>query len=219
MLTRTMRLTLFGAGSVAVLWTIVFIAGGFSVFFSKPALFALAMAFLVYSPAGYFAGGNIRAGEKEDRGNRWVLVCFGLILLLDLYIPPYTDRIDFWTIDSDTVRWLGVTLFVVGGALRLWPVYVLRDRFSGLVAIQKGHTLETSGIYGVIRHPSYLGMSVNTIGWCLAFRSVAGLLLSALLVPPLLARIHAEEKLLRNQFGDEYAAYCAHTSRMIPGLY
>ncbi len=214
-----MRLTLFGAGSVAVLWAVVFIAGGFSAFFSKPALLALAIAFLVYSTAGYFAGGNISAGDKEDRGNRWVLVCFGLILLLDLYIPPYTDRIDFWTIDSDTVRWLGVTLFVVGGALRLWPVYVLGDRFSGLVAIQKGHTLETSGIYGVIRHPSYLGMIVNTIGWCLAFRSVAGLLLSALLVPPLLARIHAEEKLLGNQFGDEYGAYCAHTSRMIPGLY
>jgi protein-S-isoprenylcysteine O-methyltransferase Ste14 len=214
-----MRLTLIGAGSVAALWTAVLIAGGFSAFFSKPALLALAIVFLVYSTAAYFAGGNISAGEKEDRGNRWVLVCFGLILLLALYIPPYMDRIDFWTIDSDTVRWLGVTLFVVGGALRLWPVYVLGDRFSGLVAIQKGHTLETSGVYGVIRHPSYLGMIVNTVGWCLAFRSVAGLLLSALLVPPLLARIHAEEKLLQNQFGDEYADYRAHTSRMIPGLY
>ena len=32
---------------------------------------------------------------------------------------------------------------------------------SGLVAIQPGHALVTSGIYGVIRHPSYLGLVVN----------------------------------------------------------
>ena len=39
------------------------------------------------------------------------------------------------------IRWLGVVLFTVGGALRLWPVFVLGRRFSGLVAIQPGHTL------------------------------------------------------------------------------
>jgi protein-S-isoprenylcysteine O-methyltransferase Ste14 len=38
-----------------------------------------------------------------------------------------------------------------------------------------------------------------------------------LLIPPLLARISSEEKLLRAQFGDEYKAYCTHTSRLIPG--
>jgi len=38
-----------------------------------------------------------------------------------------------WTIDGDTVRWLGVILFTAGGALRIWPVFVLGKRFSGLV--------------------------------------------------------------------------------------
>jgi protein-S-isoprenylcysteine O-methyltransferase Ste14 len=40
-----------------------------------------------------------------------------------------------------------------------------------------------------------------------------------LLIPPLLARINAEERLLRTHFGDEYNVYCARTSRLIPGLY
>jgi len=40
-----------------------------------------------------------------------------------------------------------------------------------------------------------------------------------LIIPPLLARIRAEEDLLRTQFGDEYATYCARTSRLIPGIY
>ena len=94
---------------------------------------------------------------------------------------------------------------------------MLGHRFSGLVAIQPGHTLVTSGVYRFIRHPSYLGLLVNALGW--AFRSGVGVLLTALMIPPLLARIRAEERLLRAQFGAEYDAYRARTSRMIPGLY
>jgi protein-S-isoprenylcysteine O-methyltransferase Ste14 len=44
-------------------------------------------------------------------------------------------------------------------------------------------------------------------------------LIAPLLVPPLLARIRAEEALLRAQFGGEYEVYCSRASRLIPGLY
>jgi protein-S-isoprenylcysteine O-methyltransferase Ste14 len=44
-------------------------------------------------------------------------------------------------------------------------------------------------------------------------------LLTALLVPPLVARIRAEERLLRTQFGGEYDAYRGRTWRLLPGLY
>jgi protein-S-isoprenylcysteine O-methyltransferase Ste14 len=56
-----------------------------------------------------------------------------------------------------------------GGVLRIWPVFVLGRRFSGLVAIQPEHTLATSGVYGNIRHPSYLGLLINSLGRALAF--------------------------------------------------
>jgi protein-S-isoprenylcysteine O-methyltransferase Ste14 len=193
--------------------------GGLAAFFSHPALIALAVAVFVMAAVSYFAGGNLSPGVREDRGNRWVLIAFSLLGLLDAYLPAYTDRKELWTIDGDTIRWLGVVLFIAGGALRLWPVFVLGHRFSGLVAIQPGHTLVTSGIYGVTRHPSYLGLLVNSLGWGLAFRSGVGALLTALTILPLLARIRAEERMLRTQFGYEYDAYCARTSRLVPGLY
>jgi protein-S-isoprenylcysteine O-methyltransferase Ste14 len=129
------------------------------------------------------------------------------------------DRKDFWTLDGDAIRWFGVVLFTIGGALRIYPVFVLGRRFSGLVAIQPGHALVTSGVYGVIRHPSYLGLLINSLGWALAFRSGVGVLLTALIVPPLLARIRAEEALLRSQFGAGYDAYRRRTSRLLPGIY
>lgn len=193
--------------------------GGFEAFFSHPPLIALTVVTAALACASLFVGGNLSTGVREDRSNRWVLTALGLIGLLNGYLPAYTDRIGFWTIDGDTTRWIGVVLFAVSGALRLWPVVVLGNRFSGLVAIQPGHTLVTTGIYRVIRHPSYLGLLGNSLGWGLAFRSGIGVLLAALIVVPLLARIRAEEKLLRSEFGEEYDAYCARTSRLIPGLY
>jgi protein-S-isoprenylcysteine O-methyltransferase Ste14 len=193
--------------------------GGFSAFFSHPALTALALVTFVISAAAYFAGGNLSTGVREDRANRWVIAAFAVIGPLFAYLPAWTDRNELWTIDGDAVRWIGVILYTAGGALRIWPVYVLGNRFSGLVAIQPGHTLLTTGIYGVIRHPSYLGLLVNAFGWGLAFRSWVGVLLAALLVPLLLARIRSEEALLRAQFGAAYEAYCARTSRLIPGVF
>ena len=102
---------------------------------------------------------------------------------------------------------------------QLWPVFVLGNRFSGLVAIQPGHRLVTGGIYSVIRHPSYLGLLVNSLGCALAFRSGIGSLLSALTIVPLVARIRAEETLLRSQFGAEYDEFCGRTWRMIPWVW
>ena len=216
---RPKLVALTTVGTLAYLGLAVLGLGGIAAFFSHPPLIALAIVLVVLSAVALFTAGNLSPGEREDRGNRWVLAAFGVISLLLGYVPAYSDRLDFWTIDGEVVRWLGVVIFAAGGALRIWPVFVLGRRFSGLVAIQRGHTLVTHGIYGVIRHPSYLGLLVGSLGWALAFRSALGVVLTALLLPPLLARINAEERLLPSHFGDEYDAYCRRTSRLLPGIY
>ncbi len=205
--------------SLLYLWLAILGWGGADAFFSHPPLIALSIVLFGMTAAATFSRGNLSPGEREDRANRWVILAFSVIGLLSGYLPAYTDRHDFWTIDGDTMRWFGVILFAVGGALRIWPVFVLGNRFSGLVAIQPGHKLVTSGVYRVIRHPSYLGLLLVMLGWALAFRSGVGVLLAALTLPILLARIRSEEALLRSQFGSEYESYCARTSRLIPGLY
>ena len=128
-------------GTLAYLGLAILGLGGFAAFFSHPALIALTVVLFVLSAVALFTAGNLSPGEREDRGNRWVLAAFGVISLLLGYVPAYADRTDLWTIDGDAVRWLGVVLFAAGGALRIWPVFVLGRRFSGLVAIQPGHTL------------------------------------------------------------------------------
>ncbi|MEO5325311.1 isoprenylcysteine carboxylmethyltransferase family protein [Mesorhizobium sp. CC13] len=210
---------------VAITGTIVMLAlailggGGFAAFFSNAARSAAAVLTVILTVIALFSGGNLSPGEEEDRSNRWVLAAFGVLGLLGAFVPAYTDRIDFWTIDGEAVRWTGIVLLLGGSLLRLWPVFVLGERFSGLVAIQPGHELVTTGIYGVVRNPSYLGLLIGALGWALVFRSGVGVLIVALNLPPLLARIASEERLLRRHFGKQYDDYCRRTWRLFPGLY
>ena len=62
-------------------------------------------------------------------------------------------------------------------------------------------------------------MLVNALGWGLAFRSGVGVLVTVLSISVIIARIRAEEVLLREQFGRDYETCCASTSRLIPCLY
>jgi hypothetical protein len=138
--------------------------GGWSAFFAHPALQALAWVTVGLAALAVPSGSGMSTGEKEDRSNRWVLAAFSVIALLMAYFSAYTDRVGFWTLDGNAMRWTGVVLCAAGGVLRIAPVYVLRNRFSGLVAIQAGHRLETRGIYSVIRNPSYLGLLNSSLG-------------------------------------------------------
>lgn len=193
--------------------------GGWKAFFAVPALRAITGVTVLLVIAGLFTEISLSSGKREDTANRWVLWVFSLVGLALSFFPAYTDRVNFWTFGGDEVRWVGVALYIVGGVLRMYPVFVLKNRFSGLVAIQPGHQLVTNGIYSVVRNPSYLGLVVNAVGWALAFRSGVGVLLALANLPPLVARMHSEERLLESEFGAQYRNYAARTKRLIPGIY
>jgi len=188
-------------------------------FFAHPARLAAVAIIGVMLPVGLLSGANLSRGKREDVRSRWVIIPF-LGLVIALYsIPVYLDRHDRFTIDGDAVRYLGLLLFAAGGVLRIWPMYVLGHRFSGFVAIQENHTLVTGNVYRFVRHPSYLGFLVAMVGWSLVFRSVVGLVLVLLIIPVLIVRIHAEEALLRSEFGEAYEAYQLGTWCLITYVY
>jgi protein-S-isoprenylcysteine O-methyltransferase Ste14 len=212
-------------GAIGVLTTLLYLwlavrgSGGLAAFFRHPVRTGVAVASLLMASAAFCSDANLSSGEREDRSNRWIFLPLLAIGLLSGFLPAYTERKGWWILDGDLVRWLGFSLYVIGGALRIAPVFVLGRRFSGLVAIQPGHELVTDGIYGTVRHPSYLGLIIMGLGWALTFRSAAGAILAGLVIPPLLVRIRSEEALLRSQFGEEYDSYCRRTARLIPGIY
>jgi protein-S-isoprenylcysteine O-methyltransferase Ste14 len=194
-------------------------AGGIGAFLARPQFVALAFMMLALMATALFTVGGFIRRKYEGRGRRWGLAAYAVIALLGGYFPAYTDRIGFFTLDGDLLRWFGVVLFAAGGVLRVVPIFILGRRFSGLVPIQPAQTLVTTGIYSTIRHPSYLGMLINVLGWVLIFRSGVGVLLVVLTLVPLRARITSEERLLQTQLGAEYDSYRDRTWRLVPFLY
>jgi protein-S-isoprenylcysteine O-methyltransferase Ste14 len=206
-------------GTLAYLGLAALGEGGLGPYFAHPPLAALAVVTLALAASALFTRSNLSSGEREDRSNRWVVAALAIIGLLLGFVPALCDRFDLLVVGGEATRWAGVLLFAVGGALRIAPVFTLGERFSGLVAIQADHRLVTDGLYRHVRNPSYLGLLVNVLGWSLAFRSLVGVLLTALLLVPLIARMRAEEALLGEHFGAAYAAYRTRTWRLVPWVY
>ncbi len=114
----------------------------------------------------------------------------------------------------------GELLFLAGLALRFWAIVSLGRFFKVTVSIQEGHRVVRAGPYQLLRHPSYSGLLVAMVGLGLLLGTWLGL--AALIVLPLvgiLIRIRAEEAVLLDALGDEYAAYAAATSRLVPGVW
>jgi protein-S-isoprenylcysteine O-methyltransferase Ste14 len=202
----TLALTALGWGSASGLM-------------AHPARAAFVVLMLVATVVALASPVNLSSGEREDIASRWIFLPAAAGIALLAWLMPFLDRHDLWTLDGDTVRWLGVAILLAGSVLRIWPMFVLGRRFSGLVAIQSGHALMTEGPYRHIRHPSYLGMMLGLLGWALVFRSSVGLVGAGLGMPLLAARIEAEEALLASRFGDAYTEYRRRTWRLIPGVY
>jgi len=51
-------------------------------------------------------------------------------------------------------------LMIVGLAVRWTAILTLGKAFSSNVAIQESQTIQRSGLYRIVRHPSYLGMLI-----------------------------------------------------------
>jgi protein-S-isoprenylcysteine O-methyltransferase Ste14 len=86
--------------------------------------------------------------------------------------------------------------------------------------VREQHRLITHGVYRWIRHPMYSALLLYSLGQALVIPNwVAGpsnLVAFAVLFA---LRVRAEEKMMAEQFGDEYAAYTARTKRLVPRVW
>jgi protein-S-isoprenylcysteine O-methyltransferase Ste14 len=143
-----------------------------------------------------------------------------LLWLAVLLISPYSDRRNWMVIaDSDWLRFIGVLLYLLALAWVYWAFWTLGRQHSGEVTIQPQHELITQGPYRWIRHPMYLGLTVFPAGAALAFGSWIGMAIPFLLVGLFIWRIADEEKLMHQEFGDRWDAYCRRTWRLLPLVY
>ena len=109
-------------------------------------------------------------------------------------------------------------------AIGLWLFYQshadLGTNWSITLEVREQHRLITQGVYRRIRHPMYLALALYSIGQALVIPNwVAGPSNLIAFVILLALRLRAEERMMVEEFGDEYAAYSAQTKRLIPGVW
>jgi protein-S-isoprenylcysteine O-methyltransferase Ste14 len=125
------------------------------------------------------------------------------------------------------VRWgmpylaiFGLLVIFAGAWIRFSAMRTLGRHFSYAVRMREQHELVEQRLYRYIRHPSYLGVLLISLGIGLACANWISLI--SLIVFPFIAyilRMNVEEKVMVEYFGARYVEYQKRTWRLIPWLY
>ncbi|TRM65498.1 hypothetical protein BD626DRAFT_546974 [Schizophyllum amplum] len=135
---------------------------------------------------------------------------------------------------------LGVLLIIVGSAIRLACFRTLGRMFTFTHTIKKDHQLMTTGLYSVVRHPSYSGMLMifwGKVVWQAApgswmresgvLHTASGVMVGCLAILffsvftiAFLLRTVEEDRALEKQFGDEWRTWAGSVRyRLVPGIF
>lgn len=156
---------------------------------------------------------------KHKRREKYLIALFGLGLIPIIFYL-LTSRLKPFSFSLPArVRWLGAGLIFAGNLLFIWSHRALGRNWSPLLEIRRGHTLITEGPYRFIRHPMYaaifligIGVSLLSANWIVALSYMLPM------TNMYLVRISDEEKMMAEQFGNEYKEYMRNTGRLIPKL-
>jgi protein-S-isoprenylcysteine O-methyltransferase len=158
-------------------------------------------------------------GSLRDRGS--LLVVWGTIFASMMaagwmysWAPKARFVVPHW------LAYAAMAVMIAGLIVRWTAILSLGKAFSVNVAIRDGQTLYRSGLYRVVRHPSYSGMLICFVAIAVVERNwISAALVLLFPAAALLYRIHVEERALNEAFGAQYAEYSKATMRLIPGLY
>ena len=159
-----------------------------------------------------------RGAQSEDRGSL-LLLWVGIAIGVGVGIAAQRICSARLPGPQNIIRLVALVLLVGGLAIRWVAILTLGRLFTVDVAIHTEHEVVQVGLYRFARHPSYTGLLIAFLGLGVSFGnwlSIAGLLIPIILA--VLNRVAKEEQALLASLGSEYAAYCSHTKRFIPGL-
>ena len=139
----------------------------------------------------------------------------GLIYRLRTLLPvPLVLLIALWSEPTSASLWRGGICLLAGELIRLWSAGYL----GGFQVSLREACRVTWGPYGLVRNPSAWGTLLVGLGIAVMSRWWAAyLFLIGLAVVGIRYVIPVEEALLRQEFGQAYAAYCQAVPSYLPG--
>ena len=159
-------------------------------------------------------------GIKVVKRQKISLIILQIAPVTILLLSPWLDRKQISVIlDSQVVRLIGLALSFLGFLFMNWSTMILGRQFSIDVTVQENHKLVKNGPYKYVRHPRYLGIIVLLTGIPLLFDTWYPLLIVFFLIGILIWRIKDEEKLMLEEFENEWIQYKKETYALIPFIY
>lgn len=156
---------------------------------------------------------------RRDRGSRILLWC---VSGAGVAAGPAVCTVSATRIGMPEPWLLGVSLLLLAGGLvvRWTAILTLGSFFTTAVTIHQDHRVIRTGLYRLVRHPSYSGLLLVFLGLGLSYGNWLSL---AVIVLPFLAallyRIRVEESSLVEALGQDYVEYCKTTKRLLPGIF
>ncbi|MFE7531093.1 methyltransferase family protein [Kitasatospora sp. NPDC057542] len=151
--------------------------------------------------------------DRRDRGStRLLLGCYVVsALVVVLFDRAAIGELPGWA------GWFGVAMVAAGLALRAWGMRTLGRYYTRTLRTVDAQHLVRTGPYRLIRHPGYAGSLLVWIGYAAGTGGwAAALVVAALLLAAYGRRISAEERMLLDAFGSEYAEYRRVSKRLVP---
>jgi len=112
--------------------------------------------------------------------------------------------------------WIGAAVTLGGLGFAVWARIHLGRFWSGAVMLKEGHRLIRGGPYQLVRNPIYTGILTGVAGTAIALGQVCGLVALAFLFAVYSWKIRREQRLLAEEFGEEYAHYCRTVPALVP---
>ncbi|MBV1856347.1 methyltransferase family protein [Catellatospora tritici] len=157
--------------------------------------------------------------RRRDRGTRvLVQLALGGAFLLGWLMRNWVPGLD--TPARDVFAAAGAVVIWAGLAVRSWAVVTLGRSFRTFIEVDADQVVVTDGPYRWVRHPSYTGLLLVTVGFGLGVGN--WLSLAVCVVVPLaglLPRIAVEESEMTRVLGEQYRSYQRVSYRLVPGLW
>ena len=158
----------------------------------------------------------VRAGNRLFRWRSYIPMLGFVILLLglrDYQYPGHSQRLDLlWDLSCLLFSFLGLGIRILTSG------YVPGGTSGRNTKDQIAETLNTTGMYSIVRHPLYLGNVFISIGILLSVRSWWVIILVLVIYLYYERIMFAEEEFLRNKFGDTFIEWSEKTPTILPGF-
>lgn len=188
---------------------------------------AIGLTALLSVLLAYVAFGCVFVFRKKppqtEEAKRAPAATFGIVLQMASFILAWNPaRSRWWPFAPSRAGELGLATAVIAVAFAsCWfsvrAVRTLGKQWTYAARVIKGHELITKGPYSVVRNPIYLGMFGLILATRLAYsRWWSALAAVALFLIGNRIRIHAEEQLLRETFGEQFDDYARRVPAFVP---